>query len=264
MQFSTLITLAIASSMVVFSAMAAPAPTCSSVCPAVFQPVCAKAKTGLNKSFSNACELKNYNCKHPNANFTIVANSNCKDIPAPAPTCDFMCTMDENPVCGKTKDGKTSTFSNSCILALHNCQNPTSQFELIANTACPTTPVCDKACAKIYKPVCTKLQSGEFKTFGNACEMDVFNCENPNEKAKFVANAECAATHTVPINSKKRSSAAPVNCPTMCPMVFKPVCAKSINGILQTFGNKCQLGVFNCKNPANPFTFVTEGACEAI
>ncbi|KAG0378234.1 hypothetical protein BGX24_004418 [Mortierella sp. AD032] len=261
MQFTTLIALAVATSMAALSAMAAPTLACDTICPAIYQPVCAKAKTGLNKSFSNPCELKNYNCKHPNANFAVVANSNCKDITAPAPTCDFMCTMDDNPVCGKTKDGKTSTFSNSCILALHNCQHPTDQFELIANTACPAT-ACPTACPMIYRPVCAKLQSGESRTFGNSCEMNSYNCENPNDKAKFVAKDECPAVAAPTVAPKKR--AAPVACPSMCPMVFKPVCAKNANGDFHTFGNRCEMSVFLCMNPFIAFTSVIEGACEAL
>ncbi|KAG0267333.1 hypothetical protein BGZ95_002866 [Linnemannia exigua] len=260
MQFTTFTALVVAASMTVLFAMAVPTPACDTICPAVYQPVCAKAKTGLPKSFSNPCELKYYNCKHPNANSVVVANSNCKDIPAPAPKCDFMCTMDDKPVCGKAKDGKTSTFSNSCILALHNCQHPTDQFELIANNACPAT-ACPTACPMIYKPVCAKLQSSESRTFGNSCELNVFNCENPNEKAKLVSKAECPAVATPTVAPEKRT--APVACPTMCPMVFKPVCAKNANGDFRTFGNKCQMGIFICKNPSISFTSVTEGACAA-
>ncbi|KAG0201513.1 hypothetical protein BGX33_010264, partial [Mortierella sp. NVP41] len=46
-------------------------------------------------------------------------------------------------------------------------------------------------CNKMYAPVCAKLQSGENMTFGNACTLDVFKCENPAEKAELVANDAC-------------------------------------------------------------------------
>ncbi|KAF9908124.1 hypothetical protein EC991_010252 [Linnemannia zychae] len=239
------------------TAAAAPTPACGTICPSLYQPICAKAKTGLSKTFNNACELKNYNCKHPNANFTVVANANCEDLvvasAAPAATtCDTICPTVYQPVCAMAIDGLNKAFGNACELKNYNCKHPNANFAIVANSNCkdiPTpAPVCSKACPMIYKPVCAKLQSGESKTFGNACEMSVFNCENPNEKAKLVANAECAA--------------APTACPTACAEIYKPVCAKYTNGDLQTFANTCELNVFNCKFPAIAFTAVTEGACE--
>ncbi|KAG0283724.1 Serine protease inhibitor Kazal-type 5 [Linnemannia gamsii] len=315
MQFSTLITLTVATSMAVLSAMAAPAapkcgtvcptvyqpvcakaidglnkvfdsacelknynckhpnakfvvvgnsvcldfvavekraaPKCDTVCPAVYQPVCAKAINGLNKAFGNACELKNYNCEHPNANFVTVANTECKDIPAPAPVCNKACTKIFKPVCAKLQSGKSQTFSNACEMDVFNCEHPDDKAQLVANAACPATPapVCNKACPYNYDPVCAKVQSGETKTFGNACELNVYKCENPTDKIELLASADCAA-------------AAPA-CALACPTVYKPVCAKYPNGNLQTFGNKCELNVFNCKNPAITFSLITEGDCDA-
>ncbi|KAF9125305.1 hypothetical protein BGW39_007519, partial [Mortierella sp. 14UC] len=234
----------------VVAAAAPAAPTCDTICPTVYQPVCAKGIDGLNKAFGNACELKNYNCKHPNANFSVVANSNCKDIPTPAPVCNKACPMIYKPVCAKLLSGETKTFGNTCEMNVFNCENPAAKAELVANGECTAAPTaCPTACAEIYKPVCAKLLSGETKTFGNTCEMNVFNCQNPAAKAELVANGECTA--------------APTACPTACAEIYKPVCAKYTNGDLQTFANTCELNVFTCKFPAIAFTAVTEGACEA-
>ncbi|KAG0374316.1 hypothetical protein BGX24_010554 [Mortierella sp. AD032] len=225
------------------------APTCGTICPTVYQPVCARAIDGLEKAFGNACELKNYNCKHPNANFTVVANTNCKDIPAPAPVCNKACPKIYKPVCAKLQSGESKTFGNACEMNVFNCEHPNEKAQLVANAECSATPAaCPTACAEIYKPVCAKLLSGESKTFGNACEMNVFNCAHPNEKAQLVANDACPA--------------APTACPTACAEIYKPVCAKYINGDLQTFANKCEMNIFNCKNPAIAFTTVVEGACD--
>ncbi|OAQ29492.1 hypothetical protein K457DRAFT_137954 [Linnemannia elongata AG-77] len=170
-------------------ATAAPEKCDDIMCAAVEQPICAKAKNGLRKTFGNACELKKYNCKHPNAEFVVLAESTCEDLAAPK--CDFMCLMVEDPVCATSKDGKTQTFSNACLLDVHNCQNPTAAFKLIANAACPDAPVCADACPTVYQPVCAKLQSGKTKTFGNQCELSAFNCKNPKAAFTFVSEGAC-------------------------------------------------------------------------
>ncbi|KAG0302610.1 hypothetical protein BGZ97_002264 [Linnemannia gamsii] len=226
-------------------------PKCDTVCPAVYQPVCAKAVNGLNKAFGNACELKNYNCKHPNANFVAVDNTECKDIPAPTPVCNMVCAEIFKPVCAKLQSGKSQTFNNACEMDVFNCEHPDDKAQLMANAACPATPAptCNKVCPYNYDPVCAKIQSGETKSFGNACELNVYKCENPTDKIELVASADCAA-------------AAP-GCAIACPAVYQPVCAKYPNGNLQTFGNRCELTAFNCKNPAITFTAVTEGDCDA-
>ncbi|KAF9292231.1 hypothetical protein BGZ88_006465 [Linnemannia elongata] len=198
MQFSTLITLTVATSMAVLSAMAAPTgPKCGTVCPDVYQPVCAKAIDGLNKVFGNACELKNFNCKHPNANFVTVADSECKDIPAPTPVCNKVCAEIFKPVCAKLQSGKSQTFSNACEMDVFNCEHPNDKAQLVANAACPATPTpapaCNKVCPMNYAPVCAKIQSGETKTFGNTCELNVYKCEHPTEKVEVLSSAACAA-----------------------------------------------------------------------
>ncbi|KAF8935605.1 hypothetical protein BGZ47_009827 [Haplosporangium gracile] len=212
MQFSTLITLTVASSMAILSAMAAPAaPKCGTICPAVYEPVCTKAIDGLNKVFGNACELKNYNCKHPNANFVAVADSECKD------------------------------------------------FFAVDKRAAAAVPKCDTVCPAVYQPVCTKAIDGLNKVFGNACELKNYNCKHPNANFVVVANSECKEFLAV----DKRAAAAVPKCGTVCPAVYQPVCAKHPNGDLQTFGNRCEMSIFNCKNPAITFSLVTEGGCNA-
>ncbi|KAG0291862.1 hypothetical protein BGZ97_005767, partial [Linnemannia gamsii] len=187
MQFYSLITLTITSLMVILSTMAAPTVSkCGNICPAIYKPICAQAIDGQTKTFANECKFKNYSCKHPNSKFVILAYSACE-----APMCDFMCLMVEDPVCAISKDGKNKTFNNSCLLDLHNCQNPGDTFTLVSNGACPATPVCTDACTAVYQPVCAKLPSGETKTFGNNCELGAFNCKNPKDAFTFVSEGEC-------------------------------------------------------------------------
>ncbi|KAF9152448.1 hypothetical protein BG015_005244 [Linnemannia schmuckeri] len=196
MQFYSLITLAVAASMAVLSAMAAPAALkCPDVCAAVYQPICAQNLSGDFITFGNSCELNKYTCHNPDAQLTVAYKGACESIAlekrAVAPKCDLMCVMVDDPVCATSKDGKTQTFSNACLLDVHNCLNPTATFKLVANAACPAAPVCADACPAVYQPVCAKVQSGKTKTFGNKCELSAFNCKNPNDAFTFVSEGAC-------------------------------------------------------------------------
>ncbi|KAG0274155.1 hypothetical protein BGZ95_010052 [Linnemannia exigua] len=184
---------------------------------------------------------------------TVVASMTILSaMAAPAPVCNKACTKIYKPVCAKLQSGKTQTFGNACEMNVFNCENPSNKFSLVAETACEdVAPVCNKACTKIWAPVCAKLLSGETKTFGNKCTMDVFNCENPKEKAELLASSECPSTP------------APV-CNKACPFIYKPVCGKLQSGKTQTFSNSCEMNVFNCENPAAKAEFVAETACEEV
>ncbi|KAK3848556.1 MAG: hypothetical protein J3R72DRAFT_429240 [Linnemannia gamsii] len=51
-------------------------------------------------------------------------------------------------------------------------------------------------------------------------------------------------------------------CPNLCPLIYKPVCAKNKYGEKRTFSNSCALGVYNCEHPKDSFTAISETACE--
>ncbi|KAG9319092.1 hypothetical protein KVV02_003310 [Mortierella alpina] len=173
-------------------------------------------------------------------------------VPATVPSCLKPCNKMYAPVCGKLKNGETKTFGSSCTFDVWKCENPTSGAVFVANGECAKpTLVCNKACTKIYKPVCAKLQSGKTQTFANDCLLKVFNCENPMEKAKIVSNAVCPA------------APAPV-CQKVCPYNYTPVCVKLQSGKSKTFPNDCTLGVFKCENPAQTVEVVGQNACENL
>jgi hypothetical protein len=47
---------------------------------------------------------------------------------------------------------------------------------------------CDKRCTKIYEPVCAG-DDVTTKTFSNACILDLYNCENPeNRKLQILSD----------------------------------------------------------------------------
>ncbi|KAF9320238.1 hypothetical protein BG003_006822 [Podila horticola] len=51
------------------------------------------------------------------------------------------------------------------------------------------------------------------------------------------------------------------NCPQMCTMEYKPICATSTTGAYQMFGNACVLFVHNCKHPNDQFVASSQGEC---
>ncbi|KAG0201617.1 hypothetical protein BGX33_010215, partial [Mortierella sp. NVP41] len=124
-----------------------------------------------------------------------------------------------------------------------------ASMTILSTMAAPAAPVCNKACNKMYKPVCAKLLSGETMTFGNACALDVFKCENPKEKAELVANAECPAIKPT--------------CPKACPLNYSPICAKLKSGETKTFSNGCEMSVYNCENPTEKAEVIANAECPA-
>ncbi|KFH69205.1 hypothetical protein MVEG_06006 [Podila verticillata NRRL 6337] len=59
----------------------------------------------------------------------------------------------------------------------------------------------------------------------------------------------------------REDSASAANCPEMCTMEYKPVCATSTAGTHLMFGNACALFVYNCKHPSNQFVASSQGEC---
>ncbi|XP_037026716.1 vasotab-like [Bradysia coprophila] len=56
-------------------------------------------------------------------------------------------------------------------------------------------PVCDIMCTMQYDPVCCLPRSGcgDCQTFGNACGLDVYNCENPGNPYYSYSNGDCGS-----------------------------------------------------------------------
>ena len=40
-------------------------------------------------------------------------------------------------------------------------------------------------------------------------------------------------------------------CQTACPQTYNPVCGVDAAGVGRTFGNSCELALFNCENPGS-------------
>ncbi|KAG0274154.1 hypothetical protein BGZ95_010051 [Linnemannia exigua] len=54
----------------------------------------------------------------------------------------------------------------------------------------------------------------------------------------------------------------PPICLEVCPDVYDPLCAKNSKGFRKTFGNECELAVFNCKYFRANFKEERKGKCE--
>ncbi|XP_075232803.1 vasotab-like [Lycorma delicatula] len=56
------------------------------------------------------------------------------------------------------------------------------------------------------------------------------------------------------------SPAESKKCQTYCPLMYRPLCAINSRGCGKTFGNSCELGVFNCVNNES-YVKIKNGIC---
>ncbi|KAG0287638.1 hypothetical protein BGZ97_007039 [Linnemannia gamsii] len=185
--------------------------------------------------------------------------------------CNKACTFIYQPVCAQLASGETQTFGNACTLDVYNCEHPQAKAKVLAQSSCEEMyPTCDIMCAMVHQPVCassTKDGKTTKQTFSNACLLRVHNCQNPDDLFTVFSESACEAednneaTDVAPVPEKRSTPLLPV-CNTVCTMEYAPVCTASKNGKhFQTFSNKCALSVFNCQNPDNTFTIVSQNAC---
>ncbi|KAG0085080.1 hypothetical protein BGZ93_007339 [Podila epicladia] len=157
--------------------------------------------------------------------------------PAGVPKCAEICSMEYNPVCGKAAAGALRVFNNPCQLQVHNCKNPKDLFAFENDGQC-----CPMMCSMIEDPICAKSATdGQLRVFSNACSLNLFNCQNPQELFLFQAQGEC--------------------CPQVCSAEYKPVCGISAKGGRRVFANACQLKSYNCQNPKDNFNALKDGEC---
>ncbi|KAF9939185.1 hypothetical protein BGZ67_009847 [Mortierella alpina] len=244
--------------------------SCNKACTMDYKPICAQFKGGKKETFSNSCSLSVYQCENPKEVVATSVDGTC-DAPAEK-KCNKACTMDYKPICAQFKGGKKETFSNSCALSVYQCENPKEVVATSIDGTCdaPVEKKCNKACTMDYNPVCAQFDGGNKQTFGNSCSLSVYQCEHPEEILATSTKGSCDAVAEEPKESKLAAEITqPIDteaksCNKACILLYDPVCAKFESGHNATFGNTCQLSVYQCENPRDKVAVTTKGSCEAL
>ncbi|KAF9986066.1 hypothetical protein BGZ75_002256 [Mortierella antarctica] len=247
--------------------------SCNKACTMDYKPICAQFKGGKKETFSNSCSLSVYQCENP------------KEVVATSKKCNKACTMDYNPVCAQFDGGNKQTFGNSCSLSVYQCEHPEEILATSTKGSCDavaeepkesklaaeiTQPIdteaksCNKACILLYDPVCAKFESGHNATFGNTCQLSVYQCENPRDKVAVTTKGSCEALPFPYKVMMPRDVAPEVDWCNVkhCEPTISPICAKRSDGALKTLLNPCQLNVVNCVPEGAMFEFLHNGECD--
>ncbi|XP_037026886.1 uncharacterized protein LOC119067825 isoform X3 [Bradysia coprophila] len=239
----------------------APEPECGLIdCPQDESPFCALPSgfCGEPKTFNNKCYLEVYNCFNPDEQYEYFHDGECLTTPAPEPECvETACPDDNNKICGLPDGfcGEPKTFVNDCYMKVYNTFNSDEQYKYFHDGECLTTPEPEPNCAAIScsneGPAICGLPDGVCgppQTFTNGCNLEVYNCFNPDAKYKYFHDGECIEQ--------------PKECPTVCPYNYDPICAAGQSGNVQTFPNECTLESQNCLNENDQYTVVHAGECD--
>ncbi|KAF9425561.1 hypothetical protein BGZ94_007431 [Podila epigama] len=121
---------------------------------------------------------------------TVLFSASVSALPANSASnkCYYLCTMEYDPICATSKTGVSRSFPNACGFASHNCNNPTNMFLFLSRGECRVE--CPTACSDDISPVCAFSKIGS-KTFSNICEYKIYNCKNPNNWFTSVSEGKC-------------------------------------------------------------------------
>ncbi|KAG0201151.1 hypothetical protein BGX28_005946 [Mortierella sp. GBA30] len=205
--------------------------------------------------------------------------------------CNKACVRMYEPVCAQFQSGSNKTFGNSCELSVYQCEHPTEAVVTSSSGTCDasaeevkeaennvnteaTIKKCNKACTLDYNPVCAQFQKGHSLTFGNSCALSVYQCEHPTEAVVTSAKGTCEATaeevkkaeevkevKEVKHTDDETGIANKRRCNKACILLHDPICAQFQKGHNLTFGNACELSVYQCENPAEAIVTFAKGTC---
>ncbi|KAF9101225.1 hypothetical protein BGX29_005861 [Mortierella sp. GBA35] len=133
MKFSTIVSLAVASSMAILSVKAIPFPgsDCDAQCP-MQGAVCARHPDGSLVTYYDPCEVDNINCKNPDKEKIVVVASGIT-----GGTCESVCGDYGLPVCVKLSNGLYETFPSECKFNIEMIVHPTGSEMVDPFNPCP-------------------------------------------------------------------------------------------------------------------------------
>lgn len=171
-------------------------------CPAIYQPVCgASVRTGIQRTFSNECVLRN-----DLGIYRLVHEGECWGS-------SQACTREWAPVCGIDVEGNQRTFSNECLLRneggglyqfLHpgDCSLGLQGIQPLGRSL--GLPIEDigvgQVCSYIWRPVCgVRYHDSDQKTFSNICLLRNQQTWNPIARYVFLHEGECNNWSPLPV-----------------------------------------------------------------
>ncbi|KAF9196419.1 hypothetical protein BGZ50_000420 [Haplosporangium sp. Z 11] len=229
---------------------------CNNFCFGDRDPVCGRNGKGELKEFDNPCIFETYNCLSPANTYVKTTLSSCRN-PKPKACGARACNkFERDPVCGRNANGETKIFATPCIFEDYNCKNLNRAFQKIDISNCASME-CPNFCTRFGDPTCARGPKGEFIDFGNTCELEKHNCENPIEPFVKTDLSKCypsEASSSALQTSTSLKVSMPKECNKKCPSSSNAVCGRALNGAHKRFDNLCALENHNCKNPKNKHT----------
>jgi hypothetical protein len=119
---------------------------------------------------------------------------------------------------------------------------------LVVSSVLANKKRCEKACTKVYDPICARSKTGELKEFGNTCTFEIAVCSEPYLRWQEANKGPCE-------DPKKK-------CEKACTKEYNPTCARSKTGELKEFGNPCMFEIAVCSEPYLRWQEVNKGPCD--
>ncbi|XP_044742657.1 agrin-like isoform X2 [Chrysoperla carnea] len=230
---------------------------CATFCPLIYQPVCGMDNTGNRKTFGNECHFKQQQCNNRGSEWRIVKQDTCEsDVQSKtSEVCPAFCTLEYMPVCGMDNTGNQRTFGNKCTFEVEQCNNRGAEWKIIQHSECTyvdsVVSTCSKPCTREYKPVCGLDNTGNKQLFSNKCMFENEQCENRGAEWRMVSLLKCI----------EQSTNDDLECPQICPLSYRPLCAMDNTGNTKTFSNECYFKAEQCENRGAEWRVINNQDC---